>query len=150
MTSTKSDRRRDVDVSDDPYESAPTERMSRAELLQQSAAIAAEIAELAQCRQVVRMSRGTTMGRTDETDPSIERLATRGRSGAAPPSASRPAYDPQLMEITRYESGAKHLRIGALARIATALEVEAYVLLMPAARTPKRRPGRPRKTAGRR
>ena len=48
-------------------------------------------------------------------------------------------------EIRRFEAGKTQLRIGTLVRLAVALEVETHELLMSAARTSKRRPGRPRK-----
>ena len=47
--------------------------------------------------------------------------------------------------IRRFETGKRELRFGTLLRLAAALEVETHALLMPAPRTPKRPPGRPRK-----
>jgi transcriptional regulator with XRE-family HTH domain len=48
-------------------------------------------------------------------------------------------------EVRRFEAGKSEMRIGTLVRLAEALEVTAADLLLPAARTPKRHPGRPRK-----
>jgi hypothetical protein len=98
MLSKRTERVRDVDVIDDAFESAPTERMSRAAVMQQSATIAAEFAILAQNRQTARTSRGTNMARTDDTDPSLERLATGARGVETGRRQSPAPYDPQLMD----------------------------------------------------
>jgi transcriptional regulator with XRE-family HTH domain len=49
--------------------------------------------------------------------------------------------------IRRFETENRELRLGTLLRLAVALDVEPEALLMPATRTPKRRPGRPPRRA---
>jgi hypothetical protein len=98
MGSEKTVRCREIDLADAAFEAAPTERMSRAAIMLQSSAIAADIATLAQRARDARTSPGTTMGRTDDTDPSIERLARGARldmsTGSGEPALPPAPYDP--------------------------------------------------------
>jgi transcriptional regulator with XRE-family HTH domain len=48
-------------------------------------------------------------------------------------------------EVRRFEAGKTNLRVGTLARLAAALNVDTGELLQPAAVSAKRRPGRPRR-----
>jgi hypothetical protein len=93
MDSTNSDPRCVLDAADAAFDAGPTERMSRAEIMLQSSTIAADVAALAQSVRNARTSRGTTMGRTDDTDPSIERLARRARLDTSP-DTREPALPP--------------------------------------------------------
>jgi transcriptional regulator with XRE-family HTH domain len=133
------------------YESEPTE-LANGTLVQLAAALEAPIRELlisgrARERCAPRATNATTNAVSRDVGENVYRLRSL-RRWTKKQLAER--MDANESEVTRYESGAKHLRLGTLVRIATALEVEAHVLLMPAARTPKRRPGRPRKQLARR